>query len=138
MDYDDQRRAHDDDRRRKLVDAAQQLDARYSVLAMYDAERQLLGYDYGNGQRGSELIRLRRERDAAITECHIYGYGLGITDLLGTPEQLAAELKRISSARLRRYRREAYLDRTARLAVEAWRRTAAEVARTVEAREAFR
>jgi hypothetical protein len=129
LDHDERRRALDDDRRKQLVGNARRLDAELSVLTIYDDERRSLGYDYGNGQRFAELIRVRRERDAAVIAAHRYGYGMGLGDLNASPELVADAYRRISTARLRRYGRDPHLRRTERLATTAWRMVGAEVER---------
>jgi hypothetical protein len=131
LDHDERRRVLDADRRKQLVDNARRLDAELSVLTIYDDERRSLGYDYGNGQRFTELIRVRRERDAAVTRAHTFGYGMGLGDLLATPELVRDAYRRISTAKLRRlYAAQAhYRTRSGDRAVAAWAGVGREVER---------
>lgn len=120
----------DDGRRARLVKHAQQLDAELSVLMMYDHQRRSLGYDYGNGQRFTELIRVRRERDAAQIDAKRYGYGMGLGDLSATPVQMRETFVRISTTRLGRVRRAdaAYRPtKSSEMALRAWRAVQREV-----------
>jgi LmbE family N-acetylglucosaminyl deacetylase len=102
----------------ELVERARLLDARLSVLDLYDAERGSLGHDYGNGQRFHELSRVRRERDEARRAAR--AYGVSDLELVATPEQVRAAFREISVERLRRYRTDAHRPSTADRAVRAW------------------
>lgn len=121
--------ARDAEMRRTKIAKAQELDARLIVLEQYDMAREPLGHDYGNGQRHSELIRVRREREAAMRDCSIFGYGQGIGDLLARPEQLREALREISGKRLRRYHTDAHLSATRQRAFDAWREASDQVHR---------
>jgi hypothetical protein len=119
--------------RDELVTAAQRLDAELSVLGLYDDARRDLGHDYGNGQRYSELVRVRRQRDAARKLAKIFGYGMGLGELDATPQQCLEAYGRISAPRMARYRRESYRGETAMRSVTAWARALREIERTVAA-----
>lgn len=136
-DYDAQRAERDAERRAQMIETAQCLDAELSVLTMYDTERRALRYDYGNGQRFRELIRVRRARDFAVADAHAYGYAMGLGDLNASPQQCLDAWRRLSTERLRRYGREAHRTETAQLALEAWRRVAEEIGRAAEAARAL-
>jgi hypothetical protein len=103
----------------ELREAAQLADAELSVLTMYDDARRAFGYDFGNGQRYAELIRLRRERDLAAAQAAAYGVG-ALADVSATPQQQRAAFERISRQRLARYSAEAHTGRTEQLARRAW------------------
>lgn len=118
--------------REQLIEEAQRLAARLSVLTLYDVERGALGYDFGNGQRYRELVRARRERDAAINRAQPFGYGVA-GELDASPEQVRVAYREITRAKLARYQREAHTSRTYELAVIAWRRVADEIERTERA-----
>jgi hypothetical protein len=134
--------AADDERRERLVTAARLLEAELSVLGVYDDQRRITGHDFGNGQRHAELIRLRREHEHAVAQCHAYGYGMNLGELLATPEQLTAALQRLKAQRTSRYKHRApgvdYRRTTIVFALDAWGRTAREIEQVVEAREALR
>ena len=123
VDYDQQRRERDDERRVRLVEAAQLADAELSVLAMYDTERGALGHDFGNGQRFTELIRARRTYEAAVSTAHTYGYGMNVGDLNANRAQCLDAWERISTRKLARYRTDPYAESPKARALEAWRRT---------------
>lgn len=123
VDYDQQRREHDDERRVRLVEAAQRADAELSVVSMYDNERQALGFDFGSGQRFAEIARKRRARDEAVIEAHRFGYGMRIGELSASREQCLDALRRISAKRLKRYAHQPHNRDTFERARAAWRRT---------------
>jgi hypothetical protein len=121
--------------RNELVTAAQLADAVLSILTMYDDQRHTLGHDFGCGQRAHELIRVRKEREHAITNAHRFGYGMGLGDLAATPDQMREAFVRLSTERLRRYDRDAHTSRTYTLALRAWRVVQREVEAQVKSAE---
>ena len=77
------------------------LAAEYDVLAEYDATRSRLGHDYGSGQRGSELMRRRRELRAL-------GFDVELEELNVTKEERSAAFERVGRPKLRRAEQETF------------------------------
>lgn len=100
------------------------LAAELAVLELYDWERQLLGHDYGNGQRWNERLRRRRELEHELNIARIYDRDVPYVE--AAVERAPRDLKlrayrRIAASRMRRYQRDAHLSETAGRALEAWR-----------------
>lgn len=89
--------------------------AEYAVLDHYDAVRQALGHDYGNGQRHAELIRRGRELERLEAAAGDAAPALNAPGAYDAARQAAERLLR---PRLRRLDREGY-----RAATPATRRT---------------
>jgi hypothetical protein len=106
------------------VAEAQRLGAEYSVLVIYDDQRHRGGWDYGGGQRQSELARLRRELDEARLGARLAGAG---DALEATPDQVREVYRELVGRRLGRYSKGRETTRAFRLAQDAWHQTAREI-----------
>ena len=106
----------------ELVETARKLDAELRVLDLYDYARGALGHDYGNGQRFRELVRVRRQAESAARVAAIYSD----EPLSASRAQLLEAMRRISSAKLRRFSGNRSRDAFDR-AAQAWRAVAVEL-----------
>lgn len=102
----------DSERRQKLDDL--------ELLERFDAMRSRLGHDYGSGQRGAELMRLRRRLEV---DAPIHGESRRSVEI----QEVAAAFERVGRPRLERARRD--VERrggshtpTSRRTVETWER----------------